>query len=485
MIEEPGSTPEFEGSAALRQNGGRRRPVVYLLPCRVQQGWGDVVEMARASRALAGAGFPLLYLTEGTPTPQLPQRGDPRAVPVDPGSVRWAGFPRVTRIGRPLGGQPAIVLATWWGMTARRTDSEGGPVPGVFAERVERIVTSHRGWGVLHVSLEEFGSGASSRTASREALRQAGYDPPRIARYLASAEGKAWRLRYHQAFVAARGGDREDVLHLAGAFSRSPGASREFPFMIEVGPYGFPRSPPCRAPTLRGSRKRVLWYASPEDSYSFAQELLAPRGSTAVSRVRFEIRLGSRDRGELERWVMGSGEAPRNSPERGPGAPRPEVMVLPVQGAGEWRRRMASADVVIAGGSQSLVEALARARPFLYFNGRMRGLTGDRSRAFRREKLLSLTRAMRTRGVPRDLVRDLLAFADGFEPARVLERALHAAEWREGLSPLFDPAAWPPWDLPPLRRDGGTYLVDVAQRFARGEAPVPDLVRSLRAEARG
>ncbi len=438
------------------------RPAVYLFPCRIQQGWGDVQEMAAAAWALHRAGFPLLSLP---PRPEAGRRPDPRASPVEPPRAGPARFPPVRRVARPQGTGRAMVLATWWGVTARTHDADGGPLPGPLESAVGSIVDAHGEGNVLHVSLEEFASDQTSYEALDEGLRQAGWPGPRRRAALKSASGREQCATYHRAFVLARAGERKDVLHLTGSLAPHLPALREFPFLLPVGPFGMARrSTRARPPAPPSTRRApvILWYATRDGAADFARSLLS--SLDALDRpVRLEVR--------AEASVV---EA---LPGRSPGG-RVAVRPLGVLEGTAWKARWRRADLRIASGSQTLVESVRLGLPFLYFNGALAGPHGS-SRAFRREKFVSWLRAMQESGSSSLLRKDLSSFADGKGLDSVLRHSLLSARWRrEFVRDLRRCRS----GLVSSRADGDTFLVEIACRFAESSGPASDLVERLRLE---
>lgn len=450
---------------ALGDGAGPRgaRPLVYLFPCRIQQGWGDVEELALAARALHRSGLPLAYLEpSGTERGKgAGRRHDRRAIPVDPGEAGPVVFPPHRRLQAPFGRGKAIVLATWWGVTARRHDLVGGPLPGPLEGRVGAVVEAHGPRQVLHVSLEEFASDQRSREVLSEGLRQAGWTEERRRRALASPAGRSQKREFHRAFVLARAGERDDVLHLCGSFAPDRASHREFPFLLPILPFGAPPGPSFPRPRRPRSVPRVIWYASPPSSARFAR-LLYPALAKVGRPVRLEVR-AARETGAALSAVARD--------------PAVDLQLLPELPPRSWRARWDGADLRIASGSLSLLESVRRALPFLYFNGISQGEAGE-PRGFRREKLLSLLRALEgTRGSS-GFAADLVSFADGEGLAPVLERALSATgRWQRSaelaLRSLTAHAAR-------SSLDGDRFLVQVAWDFARDAGPVTTFVPKVR-----
>jgi hypothetical protein len=442
---------------------GARRPV-YVFPVRIQQGWGDVQEMAGAAWALADPrlGFELLHLA---PDGRASVRPDRRAEPIDPRRAGPIRFPPIQTVREPVGdGSRAVVLATWWGTTARRRDAEGGPLPGTLEPEVERVRLAHGAGSTLVVSLEEFGSDQTSHDALDEGMRQAGWGPRKRAAQLSSALGRREMARYRRAFELARAAEREDVLHLTATFCPDPRALREFPFLIPVGPFRAPDALHPLGPSARGPPKgaaRVVWYASPASSPAFAR-LLLPALQETGSPVELAVRGGP----WADPWPELGGEQVR-------------TRMLPALSGSSWSARWRGADLRIATGSQSLVQAVELAGPLLYFNGLVQG-PGETPRGFRREKLQALLRGLRRAGAPPGVLRDLENFADGRRVGPIVRRAMGSAVWRGSLSRAL---ARLPLGLPEPRREGGRFLCETLRSFFGEEEAVPDFVRRVRTDA--
>lgn len=440
---------------------------VYLLPVRIQQGWGDLAELAHAAWALHRAGVPLVDL----PIPATGNAGrrDPRCLPVDPRASGPVRFPPVRRLDRPLRVGRAVVLTSWWGVSARRRDAEGGPLPGPLEPVVGPIQQAHGAGNVLVVSLEEFASDQTSTEAMDEALRQAGWDGPRRRRSLTSPEGRSQVAAYHRSFVVARGGDREDVLHLTATFAPHPPALEEFPFLLPVGPFG-PRRPapgrrprPARTPTRPSDRspRVVVWYAAPPSSLAMAERLV-PALDRLSRAVELQLRASPAVADRIGALATG----------------RVVVRLLPELAEAAWEERWRSADVRITSGSQTLVEGVRLRLPMLYFNGLVVEPNGT-TRAFRREKLVSLLRAMGPSAGRGRYSEDLERFADGEDLEGILRRAFTDAAWRQRATSALGEL---PMGFPPPLDSGDAYLVAVLRRFAEHRGPVEELVRQLRRE---
>ena len=389
--------------ASGSSRGDRGSPPVYVFPCRIQQGTGEWFETARALEALERAGHRLLYLL---PRPEDPTPKDPRAQPLDPTRAGPGPFPKVLPVTDPVPAQRAVAVVTWYGLTAEREDARGSPNPGPFALRFERLRESYLAQ-LLVLSLEEFGTGRTSRAALLENRRQSG-----VVGIPHSASRHSQEL-YHAAFVAARAGERRDILHLVPEFSPDLPALKEFPFLLPLPPFG-ERAPAghAGAPSRTGARLSVLWYARAQSSVRILPDVL--RGLEATGRrVLLHLRLPE--------------DRPQALPPVSPGS-RVEVRRLGPVLPKEWGRLFREADLRIVGGSQSLLEAWNHGGPFLYFNGCLEG-PGGKPFGFRREKLLSLLRRWPTAGRS-PLRRDLRDFADGRRVAPIVRRALASSAWR-------------------------------------------------------
>lgn len=434
---------------------------VYLFPCRIQQGWGDIAELAQAAWALHRARFPLYHLLPESKG--LPARVDARAQPIDPSRSTVVRFPPVARLTRPLGRGRAATLTTWWGVTARREDAHGGPLPGTLARQMERLAQAHGPAGLLHVSLEEFAGDQSSVEALEEGLRQAGWSVARRRMEMASEAGRRQLQLYHDAFVLARAGERPDLLHLVSTLAPDRPAAREFPFLLPVGPFGdvFRPRRPAPAGVGRGGKAPylVVWYASPDSAPEFARRLL-PALAAQRKPVRLEVRA------PVESWA------------RFPLPPgrRVSLCFREEMSDAQWARWWDSADLRVATGSQTLTASVRAARPFLYFNGVVQG-PGERPRGFRREKLLSLLRGLAAVGVPEEVSRDLERFADGRGLRAVLARSLRSEAWRRSET---DGTLRLRQSFPPTLASGDAFLVSLLLSYANHPVPTAPFVEAVR-----
>ena len=430
--------------------GDRGSPPVYVFPCRIQQGSGEWFETARALEGLERAGHRLLYLL---PRPEDPTPKDPRAQPLDPTRAGPGPFPKILPVTDPVPAQWAVAVVTWYGLTAEREDARGSPNPGPFAPRFERLRQSYPRH-LLVLSLEEFGTGRTSRAALLENRRQSGVvgSPRSVSRHSQEL--------YHAAFVAARAGGRGDVLHLVPEFSPDLPALQEFPFLLPLPPFG-ERAPVGHrgSPSRTRTRLSVLWYAHAQSSARILPGVL--RGLEATGR-RVLLLLRSPDGGQ---------EAPPHSP---PGS-RVEVRRLGPVLPRAWGRLFREADLRIVGGSQTLLEAWNHGGPFLYFNGCLEG-PGGKPVGFRREKLLSLLRRWPTAGRS-TLRRDLRDFADGRRVEPIVRRALASSAWR---SDFLRERRGDREPYPPGLRPSAEYLRRLVEGYAESGFTAERYVRSVR-----
>ncbi len=431
---------------------------VYVFPCRIQQGLGEWVETGRAVRLLPGAGYPLYHLRSASSRGE--PRADPRAVPLDPSRKGAEPFPPVRPLTVPVRAPRAVAVVTWFGLTARHRDAAGERVPGPLADRFERLRAAHPE-GLLVLSLEEFGTARTSREAVTEGLRQAGITGEPLRQLLRTPGGRDRIRRYREAFGRARAGEREDVLHLFPEFFPSLPALREFPFALPIAPFS-PQRPGRRAkvPGPPRSPFQVVWYASASTAPRLLGPLVEALGGLSRS-VELTVRPGP-SWGPLVRTSIGS--------------PSVRVAFLRPQGRQRWERRLGRADLRVVGGSQTLLEAVFAATPFLYFNGALPTPSG-RTVGFRREKLLSLLRRVPSRPAERAVARDLLAFADLRGVRGVVGRAASSRTWRSGCGRLAQHAVQ---GFPPLLRPGEHYLLYLIRSFQRTAEPLTRFVRRTR-----
>ncbi len=442
------------------QAAPRGRPLpVYVFPCRIQQGLGEWVETARAVRLLPRAGYPLYHLRSALP--QGESRRDPRAVPLDPSRKGTEPFPPVRALATPVRAPRAVAVVTWFGVTARRVDSAGDPMPGPLADRFERLREAHPE-GLLVLSLEEFGTARTSREAMTEGLRQAGFTGEQIRQRLRTPGGTDHLRRYREAFRQARAGERDDVLHLFPEFSPSLPALREFPFALPVGPFSPPGDGlrPWR-PSIPRRPLRVVWYASA----SSAPRLMAPL-LDALGDLSRPVDLAVRPGPSWGPFILPSAR-PRSV----------QVTGLAPEGRRRWEQRLRRADLRVVGGSQSLLEAISGSVPFLYFNGALSTPSGG-SVGFRREKLLSFLRGSAHRPAERQVARDLRAFADLRGIPGVVRRAAGSPAWRSSCVRMERNAGK---SFPVPLRVGERYVLRLIRAFEGTDEPVPRFVQRTRA----
>lgn len=463
--EEPSGSAVNSSGKGLPTAGGRAldHPAelvsVYVAPARIQRGWGDVVELFHAIRALQGLSVEFCTLSAVKLPPGYPPRNDPRVIPVDPEELPSGDFPVIPWSRDPRRGDRAVVLVTWWGVSGDRTSRAGdGISPGPYAAAVAQLRKEFGEDRVLLISLEEFAACQDSATSRREVLRQAGRR---------SSPDNDWQRRYRDAYRNARGAEEPRVLHLFGTFAEERGARREFPFMIPVGPFGWPTQASLRKTEVaHPGRKKFLvaWYATSESAPLFLRKLVEDLPANRDP-IEFEVRTEKELEDAFRRLPLPEGITLR---------------VLPRLPLHAWERKVRDSDLVIVGGSQSLVDVLRIRVPFLYFNGFL-GSPGEPARAFRREKLRSLVNAWKARGVSGRVLRDLSDFADARRTSTVLLRALGDAEWRrEELAPLSTEAV--PWALPAARRDGDAYLRRIVERWSRYPEGARSFVEQVRRE---
>lgn len=411
---------------------------VYALPAVVGGGAGDIVEVLEASRWVERSGAPVsLFRASGRPLP--------------PGvEGRWPARHVVHRLVR---NHPrAVTLCAQFGVTAEQERS--GPLgrPGPWAPEVAAIEETYGRDATLHLSLEEF---ARTLTASRqvdERYREGGVragDPRRPRPGAARrAEVEVARAAYRR----FRSFDRPNLLTIFPTFVRSPGFAREFPESVQTGPLR-PADAPTRWSAPRG-RRQVLWYASPASSGR-----LVPGVAAAMGDPPGGFRLSVRSSRPLA-FPVRSGS---------------DIAQIPGRSDREWQREWDRARLVLVTGSRSLLEALHRQVPFLYFSG-VSG-SGARTRRHRPEKIQGLLRLLQLSGAPAQLRGDLDRFSRAQSVEPILRRALGGSPRR--------PRAWP-WSVGfrPTFGSAERLVVDVVRRFGRTDATAPELIRAVRRESR-
>lgn len=412
-------------------------------------GLGDIEEVLAAGRRLAAVGVPLhLYRAAGRPLPRS----------VD-GPWRWPPLRRVDRPVRP--DAPALTISAGFGIAAAPGRDEPLGRPGPWTEERARLEAAHGPDRVLHVSFEEFARTLTSAAQTRERWREGGVSAREIRLRARSRSFPGEVAAFHRAYRRFRAFDAPNVLHLFTGFRPSRAFAREFPEAVETGPLwpsvGRPRRPE-RPPATRRRPRSVLWYASP----STAGRLL-PEVARGLSGLAGGVRVSLRSSHE---WPLPSGSGVRFE-RLGPMAPA------------AWSRAWDRADLAIVTGSRTLLEAIERGLPFLYFNG-VTG-RGASARRHRPEKVASLLAAWRRGGAAPDVVRDLGRFARGQCVGAVVRRALAEDRWRARF-----PTARPVVGFRPPFEDAGWVVAEAARRLAADgpSASAARVVAALRAEGR-
>jgi len=435
------SRPGRSTDRSTSPSRGRAGVDVYLFPAVVGGGLGDIEEVLAAGRRLAAAGFPLfLYRAPG------------RALPRDvDGPWDWPAHRRVDRLFPSAAA--ALTVSPAFGVSSAPSRPErfgrGGPWETEAAD-VEAAYGSRR---TLHVSLEEFARTLPSLAEAHERFREGGVRSRAIPQRVEEARAKRELQAFRAAFERFRAFDRPNVLHVFATFGPNPRFGREFPAAVQTGPLWSGR--PHSRGTTGGdrSRREWVWYASPSSA-----ERLAPAVVKALASERPPVRLYVRS---PRPWSVGA---------LGPSL---TVVTDPVP-AVAWRRRFRRAEVRIVTGSRTLLEAIDRGGPFLYFNGILGA--GARTRRHRPEKIRSFLGSGPGRLLPPDVRRDLADFARGRRVEPVARRAARrAAGWarfrvargRFGFRPPFD--------------DAGALLVAVGRALGRPDSDAAEIVRRVRA----
>jgi hypothetical protein len=409
------------------------------MPSVLGGGRGDVEEVLAAGERLARAGARVRVLVRRSTNKRW--LGD--------ASFGWERFPRLRRLPRIDG--RALTLSSHFGVTAPEPREEPFGGPGPWTEERRAIDAAYGPERTLHVSLEEFARTLTSRRQADERHREGGRGARERRRRRAAIAREAEEA--HALYRKFRALDRPNLLPLFPTFAPSRAFAREFPESVQCGPLwsALPRRPPSR----RVRRGTVVWYASPSSAPRIAAAV--GRGLRAAGARRLEIRAPIAFRVD--------------------GSPPPEVAFVRAEGRDRWARRWRSADLRIATGSRSLLEALAVPGPFLYFNGVLGH--GAATRRHRPEKLDALLEVWRRQGVDRTLRRDLADFSRGRRVAEIIERALGDRRWRRAAPRRPRVGAFPVGFA-----DAGELLVSVAHRFGQGSGTSAGLVRTLRAESR-
>ena len=411
---------------------------VYLFPAVVGGGLGDIEEVLLAGRRLARAGFPVyLFRRPGRPLPRSVEG------PWEwPRAMRRVAAPPARRAPR------ALTVSAWWGVVAAPARDEAYGRAGAWAEECRAVEAAYGPGRVLHVSFEEFARTLTSREQTAERWREGGRPLREVRQRVRRARAEI--AAFAAAYARFRAFDRPEVLHLYPTFSYAPAFHREFPEAVQCGPFW----PERRPATGRPRPGRWVWYASPASSPALAQAWAAawPAGGRPVT-------------------VAVRSPAP---------FPLPEAAGLsferrPPMAPAAWHRERDRAEIRIVTGSRTLLEALARGGPFLYFNG-VTG-TGRSARRHRPEKIDRLLALWRRQGVPSFLLRDLAEFARGRHLGPILARARDDASWRRAF-----PRRPRPGRFPPGRADGGRLLDRVARAWARSDGTADRIVAAVRRE---
>lgn len=409
------------------------------MPAVVGGGLGDIDEVLVAGAHLARAGAALyLFRAPGLPLP----RG------VD-GPWRW---PPVTATRAPVvRHRHALTVAPCFGVSAAPGRDEPLGRPGPWAVEAAAVERAYGPGATLHVSLEEFARTFTAERENRERFREGGVAAGTAARRTAGRTGADDVDRWREAFRTHRSLDRPDVLHLLATFRPDAPFHRQFPEIVQVGPlWPVDRRQAARSHVGPADGRRAVWYASPASSARIAAAVV--RG-VAVGAPTGELVVRS------ERAVL-------------PPPPHPlRTRELPAMSPEAWDRLWGSADLRIATGSRTLLDAIRRGGPFLYFNGLIG--TGRRARRHRPEKVGELLRLFARLGVPRALRRDLDAFSRGQRVAEVTRRAIADPAWAAGF-PAYRAvrSATPP--------DAGSLLRRLVRAWAGSDRPASEVVRRFR-----
>lgn len=416
---------------------------VYLFPAVIGGGRGDVEEVLTVARRLADEGARLyLYRARGRPLPR--------------GVDAPYAWPRVTRVRNPARRTSrALTLAPHFGTTAE------GPRPGPLGAAgpwsVERdaIERAYGRSNVLHVSIEEFARARPIGWLAEERWREGGRSLRWIADRRGSAAARADTIEFARLYARFRDFARPDLLALFPGFAPSRSFARSFPASVQCGPIApWPTPPPFAA--RRARALEVLWYASPASSERIASEVVD--GLAATGRT---VRLILRTSREVE-----------VAPTQRVSVVRPPP-ILP----GAWQALWGRESLVITTGSRSLLEAVARGIPFLYFNG----LTG-RGRARRRhrpEKLDGLVAWLAQERLDDRVLRDLKDFGAGRRVAEIVARAATDPAWRSRFRPRVPGARYPAGF-----GEAGALVVEVVRRWSDPTRSRAALLAELRRASR-
>jgi len=250
--------------------------------------------------------------------------------------------------------------------------------------------------------------------------------------------------------------DRPNLVPLFPGFRPSPGFAREFPESVQSGPlWPWPKAPRYRG-RRSGVERHVVWYAGPSSSERIAGRLLDGLEATRLA-VRLTVRsarpLPIASRGTVRVETVGS--------------------LSPRHWTAVWR----SADLVIVSGSRSLLEAIDRGVPFLYFNGVLG--VGRRTRRHRPEKIAGLLPWLRAEHAPLEVRRGLAAFARAHRVAEVSRDALLRPAWRS-----WSPRRTRSSGYPEGFGDAGEVAVTLARRLAAAASGASEVVAWARRASR-
>ncbi len=415
------------------------------MPAVVGGGLGDIEEVLAAGRWLARAGFPiLLYRRPGRPLPRSVE-----------GPWAWPPHRRVRRL-RPRA-RSAVTVSPAWGVSAAPGRPGAFGRPGPWADEAADLEAAYGPGHVLHVSLEEFARTLDARSESRERLREGGVPSRSIAERLRATERRGEIEEFRTAFERFRAFDRPNVLPLFATFRPDRRFARAFPRAVQSGPLWPGRYRRSRSGRRSRSRREWVWYASPASA-----ERIAPRVIAGLAGQRPPVHL----------FVV----SPRPWPSVPP-TPAWTLVTEPMPTAG-WQRRFAAAELRIVTGSRSLLEALERGGPFLYFNGVLG--SGSRTRRHRPEKIRALIAVGRELGVPRRLLADLGRFAAGEDVVGVVRRcAAGRAGWERFDRRRRRGSFRPPYDA------AGSVLVAAARALARPGSDSAAVVAAIRRHQNG
>lgn len=435
---------------SARSTGHRRRPAapdvdVYLFPTVVGGGLGDIEEILAAGRHLERAGFSLLLY-------RRPGRALPRSVD---GPFDWPRVARRSEIRTDGRAPAAVTVSPCWGVSAGPSRPEPFGRGGVWEEECADVERAYGPSRTLHISFEEFARTLTSREETIERYREGGV-ASRVIAAQSRTSGFAREVRqFHDAFARFRAFDRPNVLHLYTTFRPRRAFVREFPEAVQCGPLSSGRRAPSRRRRAINGRGGWIWYASPSSSDRLLGPLLAGLS-------------GRMQGGSL------TIHTPRPMPSApGPPGSLPFRTVIGLRPRDAWQREFDGARMRIVTGSRTLLEALDRGGPFLYFNGLIGGRSAHRHRP---EKIRALLELGRRRGVDRGLLGDLADFSRGRRVEEIVARA-DRAEGAWGRFPSFRPL---PSGFRSGYEDAAALVVAVGRALAERPEEAMDIVRTVR-----